>query len=115
MAAQTRSANAQKPDAVKTWKSELLAISRAGHDKNEIYVVLEEDGVFCLLADGKRRLLENPKKKKAIHLQKIEHLPESLLVSMDDIKTDADVRSILKNYRKSVELRKEKKADSTQV
>lgn len=100
---------------MKVWKSEMLAVSRAGHDKDGIYVVLEEDGVFCLLADGKRRLLENPKKKKLMHLQKIEHLPESLLASMSDIKTDADVRRILKNYRKSLELRKEKKADPTRI
>lgn len=94
---------------MKVWKSEMLAISRAGHDKDEVYVVLEENDGYCLLCDGKRRLLEKPKKKKEIHVQKIKHLPESLYLMMGDIKTDADIRRILKEYRKIPALRKEQK------
>ena len=39
----------------------MLAISRAGHDKDEIYVVLEEADGYCFLCDGKRKLLTSPK------------------------------------------------------
>ena len=45
-------------------QAELLAVSRAGHDKDTLYVVLAEENEYFWLADGKRRGLESPKKKK---------------------------------------------------
>lgn len=78
----------------------MLAVSRAGHDKDEIYVVLEEDDGYCYLCDGKRKLLVKPKKKKQIHLQKIKTIPDEIRLMMGEIKEDADVRRILKEYRK---------------
>ena len=47
----------------------LFAISRAGHDKGQMYIVIKEDGDFAYLSDGKTRNLENPKKKNRKHLQ----------------------------------------------
>ena len=47
----------------------LFAISRAGHDKGQMYIVIKEDGDFAYLSDGKTRKLENPKKKNRKHLQ----------------------------------------------
>ncbi|VEJ36036.1 50S ribosomal protein L14e [Aedoeadaptatus ivorii] len=48
-----------------------VVISKAGRDKDGFFVVLEViDDRYLLLADGKRRTLENPKRKKAMHLQK---------------------------------------------
>lgn len=83
---------------MKVWKSEMLAISRAGHDKDQVYVVLEDDGAYLWLTDGRRRLLENPKKKKRIHVQVIKHLPGELLEQMQNITLDAHVKKILKTY-----------------
>ena len=83
---------------MKEYKSELLAISKAGHDKGTVYVVLEADDVYFWLADGKRRLLENPKKKKQMHVQVVKHLPAELLSQMQSITLDAHVRKILKTY-----------------
>ena len=48
---------------MKQWTSEMLAISRAGHDKDSLYVVLSSDDTYVWLADGRRRLLETPKKR----------------------------------------------------
>lgn len=42
--------------------------SAAGHDKGEYFVVIETDGVYALVCDGKRRTLKQPKKKKLKHL-----------------------------------------------
>jgi ribosomal protein L14E/L6E/L27E len=82
-------------------KARMLAVSRAGHDRDTVYVVLEEADGYCLLCDGKRKLLAAPKKKKQIHLQIIKNLPEALRAQMEEIKDDADIRRILKEYRKS--------------
>lgn len=84
---------------MKEWKADMLAISRAGHDKDTLYVVLERDAEYFWLADGKRRLLETPKKKKQKHVQVVKHLPEEILAQMQSITLDAHVRKILKNYR----------------
>lgn len=84
---------------METVKSKLLAVSRAGHDKDSLYVVLAEEGPYYWLADGKRRLLAKPKKKKKIHAQIIRHLPEELLIQMESINMDADLRKILRAYR----------------
>lgn len=47
----------------------MFAISKAGHDKDRMYLIIKEEGDFLYLADGKIRKMENPKKKKKKHLQ----------------------------------------------
>ncbi len=84
---------------MKQWTSELLAVSRAGHDKNTLYVVLACDDTYVWLADGRRRLLETPKRKKWKHVQVIRHLPEEILAQMKSFELDAHVRKILKAYQ----------------
>ncbi len=40
----------------------------AGRDKGGFFVVLDTDGEFAYIADGRTRRIECPKKKKLIHL-----------------------------------------------
>ena len=40
----------------------------AGRDKGGFFVVLATDGSFALIADGKKRQVQHPKRKKLIHL-----------------------------------------------
>ena len=49
--------------------------SGAGRDKGKLFVVLDVDGEYLLLADGKSRKLESPKRKKRRH---------ALFVAADD-------------------------------
>ena len=42
--------------------------AKAGRDKDKFFIVLRVDGNFAFIADGRRRKVENPKKKKLIHL-----------------------------------------------
>ena len=42
----------------------MLAISRAGHDKDTCYIVWDMDETYVWLVDGRLRPLEKPKKKK---------------------------------------------------
>ena len=45
----------------------LLAKSKAGHDKNHIYVVVGEEKDVFFLANGTTKKCQSPKKKKKIH------------------------------------------------
>ena len=42
--------------------------STAGHDKDGLFLVLQAEGDFLWLGDGKRRKLETPKKKRRKHV-----------------------------------------------
>ena len=56
----------------------MLAISKAGHDKDSWYVVAKVEKEQALLINGKNRTWENPKKKKLKHLQPVNEVPEIL-------------------------------------
>lgn len=45
-----------------------VVVSRAGHDRQQLFVVLGSEGEYAFIADGKSRTLEKPKKKKRMHL-----------------------------------------------
>ena len=57
----------------------IFAKSKAGHDKNHIYLVLKRQDDIVYLVNGRTRTCDNPKKKKAIHIQPIKHLPQEIL------------------------------------
>ena len=48
-----------------------IVISLAGHDKGKLFFVIDTDGVYVTLADGKQRRVEKPKRKKLIHVRKV--------------------------------------------
>lgn len=56
----------------------MLAISKAGHDKNCWYVILNIEETHALLVNGKNRTVDYPKKKKIKHLQPVNEVPEIL-------------------------------------
>ena len=49
----------------------MLAKSKAGHDKERIYVICDTDETYVYLVDGENRPLEKPKRKKRKHIQVI--------------------------------------------
>ena len=67
----------------------MLAISRAGHDRDEVYVIVGEEGEYIWLADGRCRSISKPKKKKKKHIQLIKYFSK--------------IRQVLKSYRKSLQ------------
>lgn len=69
--------------------------SKAGRDKGGFFVVLEADSVFALVADGKRRRLEHPKKKKLIHLAATNTVIEG------SFETNPQIRQILNKFIKN--------------
>ena len=56
----------------------MLAISKAGHDKDSWYIVLSIEGNHVFLVNGKNRTLDRPKMKKRMHLQPVNTVPIAL-------------------------------------
>lgn len=56
--------------------------SLKGHDKGDFQVVLKTDGAYAYMADGKRRRMEAPKKKKLMHLA-----PTATVLSEESLST----------------------------
>lgn len=48
-----------------------FAASLAGHDTGEIFLIIEEREREVMIADGKSRTIEKPKRKKKKHLMPI--------------------------------------------
>ena len=48
-----------------------VVISTAGRDAGSLFYVLETDGTWLLLVDGKGRTIEKPKRKKSKHTNKV--------------------------------------------
>lgn len=67
--------------------------SLAGHDKDSIYMIVRSEGSFIWVADGKRRKLDNPKRKNTAHVQLIRvYVPEA------DRDKDEAIQHFLKSY-----------------
>lgn len=80
-----------------------LASSKAGHDKDKIYVIIREDREYVWLADGKIRTVANLKKKRKKHIQVIKCFHneriEALLSEGRNV-SDLEIMMVLKNYKK---------------
>lgn len=91
----------------------MLASSKAGHDKNTVYVIIKEEMEYVYLADGRTKTLEVPKRKNKKHIQIIKKCPEPDF--QDSIKNgqadDSDIRRVLKRYRMSIIKQKQEVAD----
>ena len=48
-----------------------VVVSTAGRDEGSLFYVLEADETYLLLADGKGRRIEKPKRKKRKHTTKV--------------------------------------------
>ena len=80
----------------------LLATSKAGHDKDSVYVIIREEGEYVYIADGVGRTAEKPKRKNKKHLQLIKkkRLPET-----EGGFNDIEIKKIIKEYQKEREER----------
>ena len=45
-----------------------VVYSKSGHDQGDVQMICAIEGEYLLLADGKERPLERPKRKRRIHL-----------------------------------------------
>lgn len=61
-----------------------FAVSMAGHDFGQYYVIFQIDHEYVYLVDGKIRTLEHTKKKKVKHVKILEQFDAALAESVNN-------------------------------
>jgi len=83
----------------------MLVKSKAGHDKDSIYIVIKEDERFVYLADGQLKSVEHPKKKSIKHVQPIKKIKsdelETKLLQQMPIRNE-EIKRFLKLYQNGI-------------
>ena len=59
------------PERISDFNIADVVISTAGRDQGELFYVIGTDPVYLMLANGKDRTLDKPKRKKRKHIQKV--------------------------------------------
>lgn len=82
-----------------------LATSKAGHDKDRLYMIVGEEGECVYLCDGRLRGVEHPKKKKKKHIQIIHSSAQDTLIQIikqnlpgEQDEIDRQIRKTLEDY-----------------
>ena len=75
----------------------MLAKSKAGHDKDSTYLIINIEGTHVYLANGRTKTLANPKKKKIKHMQVVRQ--KQNIDGIDDV----GIKRIIKVFDKEME------------
>lgn len=78
-----------------------FAISKAGHDKGQIYCIVERCGDYVFLVNGTTKCMDHPKKKREKHIQIVRHLPKEIAAQCLDSQGayyDLGIKRALKLY-----------------
>lgn len=70
----------------------MLARSKAGRDKDRVYVIIRVEDEYVYVADGESRTLLRAKRKNVRHIQPI------LKMRLEDKPDDAAIREIIKKF-----------------
>ena len=83
-----------------------LGVSRAGHDCNQIYVIINSDSEYVYLADGKSKTVDKPKKKKKKHVQIIFHIDKAIneKLSQNKLLINEDIKRAIKLYKNNLKI-----------
>lgn len=78
-----------------------FATSIAGHDHNNIYVIIDSDDEYVYLVDGKIRKVNNPKKKKLKHVQLIKRTDDTIAgrINNNVALSNEDIKYAIKNIQ----------------
>lgn len=81
-------------------------ISKAGHDKNNIYIIMQEDSEYIYLVDGSIRTVDNPKRKNKKHIKIIHYYDDNLIMQYNSNKiiTNEDIKRAIKIYKTNGEV-----------
>lgn len=77
-----------------------LAVSKSGHDRDSLYVIIKEETDVVYLADGRLKPIEKPKKKNRKHIQIIKNLPKEItgVFTQQDFRNE-EVKRAIKLYQ----------------
>lgn len=75
----------------------MLARSKAGRDKDRIYVIISTEDEFVYVADGESRTLRHMKRKNVRHLQPV------LKMRLEGQPDDAAIRSLIREFNRQGE------------
>lgn len=77
-----------------------FATSLAGHDHNNIYVIVDADDKYVYLVDGKLKKVDNPKKKKIKHVQLIKRTDDTITGKIENnvALTNEDIKYAIKTF-----------------
>ena len=78
-----------------------LVFATAGREKGDLFLVMDVQNEYLLLADGRSRKLEAPKRKKCKHVRRAGAGPEELTEKLrsSEIITNSELRKALAVYR----------------
>ena len=79
--------------------------SDAGRDKGKLFFVLDVEGEYLLLADGKSRKVEAPKRKKRRHVLFVaaDETRLSEKIKSEEKITNSELRRTLAGYRTEIQ------------
>lgn len=82
----------------------LFVTTTAGHDKNQIYIIIREEDEYVYLVDGIYKTIEKPKRKNKKHILIIDEVHneniQNHLVNMLPLHNE-EVKRAIKLYSKS--------------
>lgn len=81
----------------------MFARSKAGHDQNKLYIIIEEENEYVYLVDGIYKTVQKPKKKQKKHIQIIKKdsniALKTKMVNKQAI-FDEEIKRAIKLYKK---------------
>lgn len=85
----------------------MLAFSRAGHDRDMVYMIVGEDAEYVYVSDGRLKPVHNPKKKNKKHIQPIKKgygtaVGEKLL--RGEPVSNEEIKKVIKDFKKPKEV-----------
>lgn len=78
----------------------MYAISKAGHDKGKLYIIIMEDEEYVYLSDGRLKPVEAPKKKKKKHIQIIKKTEKQIYLTVEEERqfSNEEIKRAIKEY-----------------
>lgn len=84
-----------------------MAVSLAGHDKNRLYMIMDETETTVLLSDGNLRPIQKMKQKKKKHIQIIKKIMNEELadrIRKKETVRNEEIKLALKQYQQTVKM-----------
>ena len=85
-------------------KSDII-LSTAGRDQGKLFYVIGTEGVYVLIANGKERKLEHPKRKKLKHVRRVTRTNSRVAekIANGDKVLNSELRRDLADFRQRYE------------